>query len=118
MVKNRLFGSFSDRGPRRKDRQRTVELQWSRRELIRVQHSRCPYCDRPLNFWNSSIDHVWPITLDGYDGTGNWVACHVDCNSRKGNRLPRLCELLYLFAVNDALGVETRVKRIGKEYDR
>jgi len=89
---------------------RSLITQSARRDLIRVQNGRCPYCSVSLDYVVSSIDHVWPLALGGFDGMGNWIACHKRCNARKKDRLPKVCELLYLFHVNEILGVQTRVK--------
>jgi len=89
---------------------RSLVTQSARRTLIRVQNGHCPYCSVSLDYVASSIDHVWPMALGGFDGMGNWIACHRRCNERKKHRLPTVCELLYLFHVNEILGVPTKTK--------
>lgn len=75
------------------------------RVLLRLQGGVCAGCGRQIRRMWASVDHVIPLALKGFDGFGNWVVMHVDCNRLKADRLPTGCELIWLLAVNARLGV-------------
>lgn len=53
-----------------------------------------------------SLDHVYPRARQRWRGnTGNMLLAHEQCNSRKDERMPYPCEVLFLTAINDRLGV-------------
>lgn len=51
-----------------------------------------------------SIDHVVSRNQGGDDAFTNKLAMHALCNSKKGNRPPTGCELLWLDMVHSQLG--------------
>lgn len=53
-----------------------------------------------------SLDHVVPRSLGGFDGIGNYVLTHGECNGLKSNRIPTGCELVWLLAINARLGAQ------------
>lgn len=80
--------------------------------LMRAQKRRCASC-AGLMFdkanecetgFHASIDHVYPRAHGGPDAIGNFVAMHYRCNQRKADRAPTGCELIWLAAVNAAIG--------------
>lgn len=72
-------------------------IQWRRRSrLLKRQHGRCGICGyRIRSIKHASIDHVVPKSKGG-DDYGNRVVAHVACNTRKADRMPTGCELLWL----------------------
>lgn len=73
--------------------------------LSSAQSFICAICGFEIT-GDPTIDHVIPRARNGFDGVGNIVAAHFDCNNRKADRLPTGCELVFLLAVNARLGVE------------
>jgi 5-methylcytosine-specific restriction endonuclease McrA len=58
----------------------------SRKNILRRDGYRCQYCGRsdiPL-----TLDHVHPVSRGGEDSWENLVCACVDCNNRKGDRMP------------------------------
>lgn len=52
-------------------------------------HGICAYCDAPLTIKELTMDHVIPGSKGGSTTWDNIVAACNDCNSRKGNQLPK-----------------------------
>lgn len=87
-----------------------------RRALARLQGYICPICGASLhgrppegrqgNLAKTTLDHVIPRDREGPDRPGNYLAAHGLCNFRKGNRMPTGCELIWLLAMNNRLGIE------------
>ncbi len=77
-----------------------------RRVLYRAQYGTCALCGLPLEERGRTIDHVVPRARQGMDRIGNLVLSHMLCNGMKADRLPTGCELIWLLAVNNRLGVE------------
>lgn len=75
------------------------------RTLLRAQGGLCASCGQPIRVFHCSGDHVIPRSRGGAPGFGNLVAMHGWCNTRKSNRWPTGCELVWLLAVNARLGV-------------
>ena len=75
------------------------------RVLLRIQGGLCAGCGQPVRPIYLTADHVIPVSRGGADALGNLVAMHGPCNSRKSNRMPTGCELIWLLAVNARLGV-------------
>lgn len=46
----------------------------------------CAYCDIPLRWKGSSIDHLIPRCQEGTDHYVNLEVCCIRCNSAKGGR--------------------------------
>ena len=68
--------------------------------LSLAQSGKCALCGgRMINKQTITIDHVLPKTLGGKN-VGNRLAVHRVCNTHKGGRMPKACELLLLEAVN------------------
>ncbi len=83
--------------------------------LILAQDNLCAGCGKPMlkagerKRTHSDMpteDHVIPKSLSGVDRIGNMVAMHWACNNAKGDDQPTGCELIWLLAVNNRLGVE------------
>ena len=78
--------------------------------LVQAQSGICALCGRTFLAlahtpnMHASIDHVVPKSRGGKTH-GNVIAAHAGCNGEKGDRLPTGCELIWLAAVNAALGV-------------
>lgn len=81
-----------------------------RDRLLQLQGGICAICGTPMNdgtHWGAATnDHVIPKSAGGQDRLGNLVAAHRSCNMRKGSDRPSGCELVWLLAVNNRLGVE------------
>jgi 5-methylcytosine-specific restriction endonuclease McrA len=71
--------------------------------IAALQGDRCFLCGGQMRERSAPTrDHVVPKAKGGKDG-GNILAAHSACNSKKGDRAPYPCELLYLAAVNARL---------------
>ena len=86
--------------------------------LIFVQGNLCAGCGKPMlragerartHADMPTEDHVLPRTMYGVDRLGNLVAMHWACNNAKGDDRPTGCELIWLLAVNNRLGVEPMI---------
>lgn len=77
-----------------------------RRLLWIAQDGRCGICGEKVGHLPRTIDHVMPKSRGGADRVGNAVIAHRHCNEQKDSRLPTGCELIWLMAVNNRLGVE------------
>lgn len=80
-----------------------------RRILLWAQDGRCGICGEPMDQYDVTTEHVWPRGQRGFNGPGNVVAAHRDCNSWKGGRRPTGCEIIVLVAVNARLDVPTKL---------
>jgi 5-methylcytosine-specific restriction endonuclease McrA len=81
--------------------------------IIRVQRGLCylcgvkmtapakPYLGTPKKSAYTR-DHVWPKALGGGCDRNILAACRV-CNTAKGDRPPRVCEEIFLSAVNERI---------------
>jgi len=75
------------------------------------QGYRCSICGGQIkSHRGANFDHVWPLSLGGYDGPGNVAMAHRPCNLKKGNRLPTGCEIIWLCAINARGGFPLRLK--------
>lgn len=50
----------------------------------------------------STADHVFPKCA-GYTFARNKLFAHLNCNERKGSRMPRPCEVLFLAIVHEII---------------
>jgi len=57
----------------------------TRRGVLRRDNWRCVYCSRPAG----TVDHVQPKSKGGSDSWDNLVACCLQCNNQKGDKLLR-----------------------------
>jgi 5-methylcytosine-specific restriction endonuclease McrA len=92
-------------------RKRTKRRHAQREAIWRAQDKICFLCGEkmyPVSVKNPvlgwSIDHVRPKSA-GNARTRNSLISHTRCNSAKGDREPRPCELLFLEAVNAKLSI-------------
>jgi hypothetical protein len=92
-------------------RPRAIRRQSHLDRLFAVQDGRCYLCDRPMvaeyrytRRLGWSADHVNPRTA-GFTRSANVLLAHRCCNSKKGSRRARPCELIFLLAVNERLGI-------------
>ncbi len=58
----------------------------------------------------ASVDHVLALSLGGFDGGGNLILAHAECNHRKNDRLPTGCEMIWLLVVCQAMGWPVRLR--------
>lgn len=63
-------------------------LPFTRRNLLRRDQSMCQYCGRYPGHAELSIDHVIPRARGGETSWENCVLACVQCNRRKGSKLP------------------------------
>ncbi len=83
-----------------------------RRMLRRLQDELCPICGghMPLRHENKhlypTLDHVIPRSLGGANAIGNLLVAHAICNVRKGSSIPTGCQIIWLLAINNRLGVK------------
>ena len=73
---------FYDRLPR-------LPVKFTRRNIYARDRSRCQYCGKKFPTPELSLDHIVPRSRGGAATWTNIVCCCVDCNTRKGGRLPR-----------------------------
>lgn len=52
------------------------------------EHPYCRYCDRKLEFEESTLDHWIPLAMGGTNGLHNLRLSCLQCNSRKADMLP------------------------------
>ena len=70
----------------RVDRHR--ELSISRRGVLARDEHRCQYCGNEFDPARLTFDHVVPVARGGLKTWENIVTCCIECNRRKGDRLP------------------------------
>lgn len=73
---------FYDRLPRR-------QVTLNRRNLFARDHNRCQYCGKRFPTSELSIDHIIPRRMNGPTTWENLVCACLQCNVKKGGRLPR-----------------------------
>jgi len=98
-----------------------------------AQDGICPICGKPMQAVSrlgkqnaASLDHVYPrcrrqhrrgaprpagLGHHNRSPVGRTVAAHGRCNSRKGDRQPTGCEIIWLLAVNARLGLDRPTTR-------
>lgn len=80
--------------------------------LRQLQGGICPICGGPLTsghenlHWRPTLDHVIPRAIGGANTIGNLLAAHAICNVRKGSSIPTGCQIIWLLAINNRLGVK------------
>ena len=62
---------------------------FSRKNIFLRDRNQCQYCGEPFDSKDLSLDHVVPISRGGRHSWDNVVCCCVDCNKKKGNRVPK-----------------------------
>ncbi len=72
---------FYDRLPQR-------AVKFNRRNIYARDENRCQYCGRKFPTSELSLDHVVPRSRGGRSTWENLVCCCVECNAKKGGRLP------------------------------
>lgn len=87
-----------------------IVAEW-RVQLIELQGGICAICGGLMVYGDGhgqepTVDHVLSRKMGGMDALGNLVAAHRVCNMEKDADLPTGCELIWLLAVNNRLGVE------------
>lgn len=70
-----------DRFPRR-------GVRFNRANIFTRDRDTCQYCGRRFSRGELSLDHVVPISMGGDTSWTNVTCCCVECNKRKGGRLP------------------------------
>lgn len=60
-----------------------------KRALIIEQTGRCFYCNISLVGIGIEYDHIIPFSYLGFNPADNWVACCLECNRLKSNRILR-----------------------------
>ncbi|MCI0465380.1 MAG: HNH endonuclease [Gemmataceae bacterium] len=64
------------------------EVRFTRKNIYFRDRNRCQYCGGRFATKDLNLDHVTPLSRGGRSTWDNVVCCCVDCNTRKGNRLP------------------------------
>ena len=64
------------------------EVRFTRKNIYFRDKSRCQYCWRRFGTKDLNLDHVIPLSRGGRSSWDNVVCCCIDCNSRKGSRMP------------------------------
>jgi 5-methylcytosine-specific restriction endonuclease McrA len=85
------------------------------RRIAAAQDDRCSLCGGHLDFSASgdgqpTFEHVVPLSKGGRN-SGNRLAAHRKCNTRKSAAEPTGCELLLLEAVNARLAIAAGSRR-------
>ncbi|RKX70452.1 HNH endonuclease [candidate division WOR-3 bacterium] len=65
---------------------RKREITLTRRKIIERDRHQCQYCGRTTG--PMTADHVVPKSMGGKDTWENMVCACLECNNRKGDRLP------------------------------
>ena len=63
-------------------------VRFSRQNIYIRDNYRCQYCGRIFPPTDLTWDHVLPRARGGKTEWGNIVACCIECNKRKGGRIP------------------------------
>jgi hypothetical protein len=59
----------------------------NRIKVFERDNYQCRYCNKQLNRFTATLDHVTPVTKDGDNSFDNLITACLDCNSRKNKRL-------------------------------
>lgn len=82
----------------------------------------CPYCGGLFDFWESSVDHVIPISKGGAKDVNNRVLCDKRCNQAKGDltglQFHELRKKLYELGEDVAKAVLARMRFGGRMFFR
>ena len=94
-----------------KNRRNQAELKQDLKPEL-AKYKRCAYCETPLKFQDSQIDHITPVSKGGLGTLSNTVLVCSKCNlSKKAKTLRRFC-------VDAGLNYDTviaRLEMVGKE---
>ncbi len=71
------------------DRLPTRAVKLNRRNIFARDENRCQYCGTRFPSQELTIDHIKPRSRGGGSTWSNLVCACVDCNVKKGGRLPR-----------------------------
>lgn len=63
------------------------EISLTKKNIIKRDNHQCQYCGKKTDIMTT--DHIVPKALGGNDTWENLVCACLECNNRKGNRLPR-----------------------------
>lgn len=66
----------------------------SRKNILRRDGHRCQYCNR--GDVSLTVDHIVPRSAGGEDTWENLITACVECNNRKGNRIPERAHMQLL----------------------
>jgi 5-methylcytosine-specific restriction endonuclease McrA len=69
-------------------KRRFSDVPFSRTNVYARDDHRCQYCGRQHTPAQLTFDHVVPVARGGRKDWNNIVTCCIDCNRRKGDRLP------------------------------
>jgi 5-methylcytosine-specific restriction endonuclease McrA len=72
----------------RYDRLPTREVRFTRRNIFYRDKNRCQYCGKVYQQRELNLDHIVPISRGGNSCWENVVCACIDCNTKKGDRLP------------------------------
>jgi 5-methylcytosine-specific restriction endonuclease McrA len=72
------------------------EVRFTRKNIYFRDRNRCQYCGDRLPLKDLNLDHVVPLSRGGRSTWDNVVCCCLECNTRKGNRLPEEAGLMLL----------------------
>ncbi|MEE9219351.1 MAG: HNH endonuclease [Acidobacteriota bacterium] len=64
------------------------EVRFTRKNIYYRDRNRCQYCGSKFAIRDLNLDHVVPLSRGGHSVWSNVVCCCLECNTRKGNRLP------------------------------
>ena len=74
-----------------KNRRNQAELKQDLKPEL-ARYKRCAYCESPLKFQDSHIDHITPVSKGGLGTLSNTVLVCSKCNlSKKAKTLRRFC---------------------------
>ena len=65
-----------------------AEVPFSRANVYARDEHRCQYCGHEFEPSRLTFDHVVPVARGGLKTWENIVTCCIECNRRKGDRLP------------------------------
>jgi 5-methylcytosine-specific restriction endonuclease McrA len=102
---------FKDARVKTKSRRKLITPRENRDDggrTLEIQAHRCYLCGKAMRVSQHTRDHVRPRSK-GHSFHRNKLFAHGRCNSKKGNRDPYPCELLYLEIINIKLYGEDNV---------
>lgn len=78
------------------DKMPVKEVRFNKEAVFQRDGNRCQYCGKVLPHHLLNLDHVIPRNMGGKTSWENIVTSCIDCNSRKGNRMPHQANMKIL----------------------
>lgn len=92
---------------------------FSRKNVLLRDAYRCQYCNKLLNKYSGTIDHILPKSRGGKTNYLNCVTCCKDCNRIKRDRTPEEAEmpLIRIPKRPNAISLYSSMENVPKEWN-